>query len=81
MFFALKTTYLPLKVAPTRVAIRSVGQAYVEKLKEQALAKMPKNPPPPALAMHAHQVRGERDHWRGWTTGEGDGGYYVNMAV
>eukprot|EP00435_Cladocopium_sp_Y103_P002056 s141_g1.t1 len=30
-------------------------QAYVEKLKEQALAKMPKNPPPPALAMNAHQ--------------------------
>lgn len=28
-------------------------QAYVEKLKEQALAKMPKNPPPPALAMNA----------------------------
>jgi hypothetical protein len=27
----------------------------VEKLKEQALAKMPKNPPPPALAMNAHQ--------------------------
>ena len=35
--FALKTPYLRLKVAPS-VAIRSVGQAYVEKLKEQALA-------------------------------------------
>lgn len=32
-------------------------QAYVEKLKEQALARMPKNPPPPALAMHADTGR------------------------
>ena len=30
-------------------------QAYVQKLKEEALAKLPKNPPPPALMMHGTQ--------------------------
>jgi hypothetical protein len=28
-------------------------EAYVEQLKEQALAKLPKNPPPPALALQS----------------------------
>eukprot|EP00931_Biecheleriopsis_adriatica_P122166 TRINITY_DN97177_c0_g1_i1.p1 TRINITY_DN97177_c0_g1~~TRINITY_DN97177_c0_g1_i1.p1 ORF type:complete len:631 (+),score=145.65 TRINITY_DN97177_c0_g1_i1:139-2031(+) len=29
-------------------------QAYLDKLKEEALAKIPKNPPPPMLALQAH---------------------------
>ncbi|CAE7600969.1 unnamed protein product [Symbiodinium pilosum] len=33
-------------------------QAYVEQLKEQALAKLPKNPPPPALALQTSQQDG-----------------------
>jgi len=32
-------------------------QAYVQKLKEEALAKLPKNPPPPALMMRTQEPR------------------------
>ncbi|CAK9068760.1 unnamed protein product [Durusdinium trenchii] len=44
-------------------------QAYVEKLKEQALAKMPKNPPPPALAMNAANRERRVGEGLGWESG------------
>lgn len=41
----------------------------MEKLKEQALAKMPKNPPPPALAMNAANRERRVGEGLGWESG------------
>ena len=37
----------------TAVDVLPRVEAYVEQLKEQALAKLPKNPPPPSLTMQS----------------------------